>query len=492
MSQQETFLPRLLVLCSLLICGIILPSAALDRQGHLYSSDPVALWTGLQLQSLDVSDDFQSIDISVPFPAIPYFPKLTYHRQAFESKLSRGRWHSGGAHSMKAHLPFGLTFEAGQRLDNFGRRDDEFVGLTFTYSHLRNHHENWHHGRLGADRGAQIPQDLRKSESGGRFWKIAGSVALVAALAGGGGGGGGGGGSGSGSGSGSDSLSDTLVNNNPIGADGWQLVWQDAFDGNELNTDNWTARDSYNREDVSDLGACWGGGNNEAQCYTSRPENVSVIDGNLVLTALVENYTATNVNGQSASRNYTSGRIQTRNKQDFKYGRFEARIKLPSGDGVWPAFWMLPTDQVYGTWPFSGEIDIMENADGNGQIGGAIHYNNPNSAVYNNIYQTRSTAATPTDWNVYRVDWDQNNIRWYLNGENYYQVNKASWRNGPHAVGTSDHAPFDQDFHLILNLALGGGYTGGTVDDTAFGVDGHQMLVDYVKVYECAAGANAC
>jgi hypothetical protein len=79
-----------------------------------------------------------------------------------------------------------------------------------------------------------------------------------------------------------------------------------------------------------------------------------------------------------------------------------------------------------------------------------------------------------------------------LNGENYYQVNKASWRNGAHAVGTSDHAPFDQDFHLILNLALGGGYTGGTVDDTAFGVDGHQMLVDYVKVYECAAGANAC
>jgi beta-glucanase (GH16 family) len=270
------------------------------------------------------------------------------------------------------------------------------------------------------------------------------------------------------------------------------LVWQDGFDGNELNTDNWTARDSYEREDVNDLGACWGGGNNEAQCYTSRPENVSVIDGNLVLTALVENHTATNVNGQSASRNYTSGRIQTRNKQDFKYGRFEARIKLPSGDGVWPAFWMLPTDQVYGTWPFSGEIDIMENADGNGQIGGAIHYNNPNSAVYNNIYQTRSTAATPTDWNVYRVDWDQNNVRWYLNGENYYQVNKASWRNGAHAVGTSDHAPFDQDFHLILNLALGGGYTGGTVDDTAFGVDGHQMLVDYVKVYECAAGANAC
>jgi beta-glucanase (GH16 family) len=176
------------------------------------------------------------------------------------------------------------------------------------------------------------------------------------------------------------------------------LVWQDGFDGNELNTDNWTARDSYEREDVNDLGACWGGGNNEAQCYTSRPENVSVIDGNLVLTALVENHTATNVNGQSASRNYTSGRIQTRNKQDFKYGRFEARIKLPSGDGVWPAFWMLPTDQVYGTWPFSGEIDIMENADGNGQIGGAIHYNNPNSAVYNNIYQTRSTAATPTDW----------------------------------------------------------------------------------------------
>jgi beta-glucanase (GH16 family) len=458
-------------------------TGALAEEGllgqNLHEQSNVPLWGGLHVQSLDIRDDYQSIDVNMPLPALPYMPRFSYHHHAYETETRFSRaGQSGGARSLQAHLPFGLTLEAGHRVDAFGRREDEFIGLTFRYSDLKWHNERIPLRRLGVDRGAPMPEGLRKNEGGGSFWRIAGSVALVAILAGGGGGG--------------SSSSNNQVNNNAIGADGWQLVWQDNFDGNALNTDNWTARDSYEREDINDLGACWGGGNQEAQCYTPRPENVSVANGHLVLTALVENYTATNANNQAATRDYTSGRIQSRNKQDFKYGRFEARIKLPTGDGVWPAFWMLPTDEVYGTWPFSGEIDIMENADGNGSIGGATHYNNPQSVGYNNVFQTQSTAATPTDWNVYRVDWSQNNIRWFLNGEKYYELNKASWRNGPYAVGSSDHAPFDQDFHLILNLALGGNYTGGTIDDAAFGDDGHQMMVDYVKVYECAAGTNAC
>ena len=498
-SQSSTFI----VLLSFLVASPV--AGAADAQDNI-TPITVPSWGGLELQGLTVENDFRELDVAVPLPALPYMPKMSFHRYAYETKGRFGGWQKGGARVLKAYLPFGLELEAGHRLDRFGHRESEFVGLTFTYSHLQDHHENWHYGRLGADRGAPMPEHIGTDRGKVSFWQLARPIFLGAAMAlaldadsettvtGSDSGGqlpgdNGGGGSGS-SGSGSTSGSGTAPN--PATSDnGWQLVWQDEFEGTSLDTvNNWSTNDMYLR-DEEDRGAtaCFGGGNGEAQCYTSRPDNISISQGNLELIALIENYTATNNYGEPATRDYTSGRIHTRFKQDFKYGRVEARIKLPTGQGTFPAFWMLPTDNTYGFWPNSGEIDIMENGSGGPSIGGAIHYLNPQSNSH--TYQTQWVPASPSEFNVYRIDWHPDEIRWFLNDEPYWTADKASWRNGPHAVGTSDNAPFDQDFHIVLNLAIGGSI-GGAINNGEFPAGGHKMLVDYVRVYECQDGPNAC
>ena len=503
--KDRFLIKRLFILAALCAAGA--SSHAADRSEHTV----LPLWGGTEVQELTLENDLRFLDVSMPLPAVPYFPKLSYHRQAFETKSKIGDWKSGGAHSIKAHLPFGLTFEAGHRLDGFGNRDDEFVGITFTYSHLRDHHKNLHYGRLDTKRHASQSGSSGESSFSGRFWSIAGPFAIGAAI---------GllieddsksvrsrpstavvGNIGSVSTDNSsdddynsaDDSASTTPNPTPIqsGSNDWNLVWQDEFDGNSLDTvNNWSLNDMYLR-DLNDRGAtaCFGGGNGEAQCYTGRPDNVSVSNGNLELTALIETYTATNNYGDPATRGYTSGRIHTRLKRDFKYGRFEARIKLPKGQGTFPAFWMLPTDNTYGFWPNSGEIDIMENGSGGPSIGGAIHYLSPQANHH--TYQTRWIPAEPEKFNVYRVDWHPDEIRWYLNGQPYWTAPKTSWRDGPHAVGNSDNAPFDQDFHIVLNLAIGGSI-GGAITNSEFPDGGHKMLVDYVRVYECDGGPNAC
>ena len=466
-------------------------------------SNHVPVWAGVELQGLSVNSDLRKLDISIPLPALPFAPKLTYNRSAYELKTAFDGWQSGGAEALEAHLPFGLTLEAGRRLDRFGRQDDEFFGLTFNFSDLKRHHENRHYGRIYANQEKLTP--TYSTHFTDKVWSVVQPFAVGFAL-----------------GvfldnSFADTNSSLYVPPNNNGSvnnagdnddtgdsqpqpdnDGWFLVWEDLFDDNSLDTlNNWSANDMYDR-DLNDPGAtaCFGGGNGEAQCYTDRPQNVSVSNGNLELTGLIETYTATNNLGQTATRDYTSGRIHTRFKRDFKYGRFEARIKLPTGQGTFPAFWMLPTDNTYGFWPNSGEIDIMENGSGNPSIGGAIHYLSPQSNAH--TYQTSwipnaelPVAPSPGEFNVYRIDWHQDEIRWYFNDQPYWTAPKASWRGGPHAVGTSDNAPFDQDFHIVLNLALGGSI-GGAIDNSQFPAGGHKMLVDYVKVYECEDGPNAC
>ena len=125
----------------------------------------------------------------------------------------------------------------------------------------------------------------------------------------------------------------------------WELVWSDEFDGNSIDDDNWT-------HEVN----CDGGGNNESQCYTDSEDNSFVSDGSLKIVALPAE--------EGAQKPYTSARLNTRYKADFKYGRIEMRAKLPSGQGSWPAFWMMPTDEVFGGWPKSGKIDILEAVNG--------------------------------------------------------------------------------------------------------------------------------
>ena len=133
-------------------------AGAADAQDNI-TPITVPSWGGMELQGLTVENDFRELDVAVPLPAVPYMPKLSFHRHAYETKGRFGGWQKGGARVL-AHLPFGLELEAGHRLDRLGRRESEFVGLTFNYSHLQDHHENWHYGRLGANRGASMPEHI--------------------------------------------------------------------------------------------------------------------------------------------------------------------------------------------------------------------------------------------------------------------------------------------------------------------------------------------
>ncbi|WP_258104539.1 family 16 glycosylhydrolase [Marinoscillum sp. MHG1-6] len=236
------------------------------------------------------------------------------------------------------------------------------------------------------------------------------------------------------------------------------LVWSDEFDGTSLNTSDWT----YQLGTGCDEGIC-GWGNNELQSYAQ--ENVSVSNGNLTITAKKER-----IRGSQ----YTSGRINTINKQDFTYGRFEARIKLPEGGGLWPAFWMLPTDNAYGAWPQSGEIDIMEYVSWNAnQTLGYIHYGDlyPGNQNQGSIFELHSGNFFDS-YHDFALEWDANELRWFVDGI-LFQT-KTPEDLAPY------NWPFDQPFHIIMNVAVGGNL-GGEVDNTIFPAS---MDVDYVRVYD--------
>jgi beta-glucanase (GH16 family) len=235
------------------------------------------------------------------------------------------------------------------------------------------------------------------------------------------------------------------------------LVWSDEFNGSSLDQNKW----SYQIGDGCAEGIC-GWGNNELQYY--QESNVTVSNGQLHITAKKERVRA---------KSYTSGRIRTINKGDWTYGRFEARIKLPAGRGLWPAFWMLPTDEVYGGWPRSGEIDIMEyvGADPT-HVLGTIHYGD---AYPNNRFQGGKfdlyTGTFPEAFHDFAIEWENGVIRWFVDDILYLTKNAADI--SPY------HWPFDQRFHFLLNVAVGGNL-GGSVDDSIFP---QTMDVEYVRVY---------
>lgn len=245
-------------------------------------------------------------------------------------------------------------------------------------------------------------------------------------------------------------------------AGGWKLVWSDEFNGSAIDTSKWSF-------EVNALG----GYNNELQYYTARPENARIEDGHLVIEARKENYTSS-----EGTRGYTSARMRTLNKGDWLYGRMEARIKLPGGQGIWPAFWMLPTDNKYGAWAASGEIDIMEainlNANNN-NVYGSIHFGgvSPNNTHITVGYGLPDSAIN--NYHVYAVEWEPTQIRWYVDGALY--STQSSWW----SAGGAYPAPFDQRFHILLNLAVGGNWPGNPDGSTVFS---QQMDVDYVRVYQ--------
>ena len=239
-----------------------------------------------------------------------------------------------------------------------------------------------------------------------------------------------------------------------------QLVWADEFNGTSLDATKWTPQIGNG----CDIGLC-GWGNNELQYYTDKSTNLSVSDGYLVITARKE---------RIRSNEYTSARIRSIHKGDFTYGRMEARMKLSTGKGLWPAFWMMPTDDVYGGWPQSGEIDIMESIGSTpNTVHGTLHYGDP----YPNNKSTGNKYLLPTgnfndDFHIFAIEWEPNQIRWYVDGILY--STKTDQDLSPYRW------PFDQRFHFILNLAVGGNWPGNPDATTVFP---HSIYVDYVRVY---------
>ncbi|KAI3633991.1 hypothetical protein MIR68_007595 [Amoeboaphelidium protococcarum] len=241
------------------------------------------------------------------------------------------------------------------------------------------------------------------------------------------------------------------------------LVWEDNFDGGYGQPDltgKWNADDS-----------CFGmWANQEWECYTSKQDNV-LLDGygNLVLSFKQLNY---------SRGGYTSGKLTSR--QNWLYGRFEARIKVPKGQGVWPAFWMLPQDNKYGIWPFSGEIDIMEILGHKPrQLHGTIHYSDADGHG-SSSKSIEAADDLSSDFHIYAVEWDADEIRWYLDGAFYNKVSSSDTQYFQNPPSDGSLWPFNQPFNIILNLAVGGNWPGDPDPALTHG----ELVVDYVRVFQ--------
>lgn len=259
--------------------------------------------------------------------------------------------------------------------------------------------------------------------------------------------------------------------------DKWELEWNDEFDGNALDTTKW----DYQNGDGTEYGVS-GWGNEEQEYY--RPENLSVDNGVLTIEAKQQSY---------GGKSYTSSRIRTMTQDGevlyaTTYGRIEAKMKLPVGQGFWPAFWMLPATDTYTTWAASGELDIME-ARGRvpGAVDGTIHYGElwPNNKAIGDHYYFPD-GEDFSGYHVYGVEWDVNKITWYVDGHEYYSVSDWYSKGNGEPENYAYPAPFDEDFYILLNLAVGGSYDAG-VKPSASDFPA-SMEVDYVRVYKNTDG----
>lgn len=278
--------------------------------------------------------------------------------------------------------------------------------------------------------------------------------------------------------------------------DGWVLVWSDEFDGEAIDPTRW-------EHEVN----CWGGGNGEQQCYTDASHNAFVQDGRLHIVAHREDTSGPAVNDDdpaydpsdtSATLPYSSARLRTRDLGDWRFGRFEIRARLPFGQGTWPAIWMLPTARVYGGWAASGEIDIMEavnlRVEGENRVHGTLHYGSywPNNVYSGTEYTLPGGADPAADFHDYAVEWELGEVRWYVDGHHYATQRDDGWytlyedEQGQMVVGEGA-SPFDESFHLILNLAVGGAWAAnvnaGGIDESVFP---QELVVEHVRVYECS------
>lgn len=241
--------------------------------------------------------------------------------------------------------------------------------------------------------------------------------------------------------------------------EGYTLVWEEQFDGDSLNPDDWNVETHEP-----------GWVNNELQAYVDSPDNIYIEDGELVLKPI-----------ETGKGSYTSGRVNTQNKHDFKYGRFEARVRVPEGQGFLPAFWMMPTSEnLYGQWPRCGEIDIMEvMGQETDKSYGTVHFGNPHSESQGTCVLEEGSFSD--EYHVFSVDWEPGKIEWYVDGNPIHR--ETDWYSATEGQGEITYpAPFDQPFYIILNLAVGGSWVGNPDETTD--IENAEYRIDYVRVYQ--------
>lgn len=284
----------------------------------------------------------------------------------------------------------------------------------------------------------------------------------------------------------------------PVSAQDWQLVWSDEFDAPTIDRAKWDFEVD-----------CWGGGNSERQCYTASKRNAAIEDGKLVITALRQRsigpalpralrHKASDPNAE-ASRDFTSARLTTRGKAAWRYGRIEVRISLPHGQGTWPAIWMLPEKDSYGPWAASGEIDILEAVnlgvpcatcpgEREDTILGTLHFGGK--------WPDNRHAGTEVHFpgviegfHTFSIEWQNDRVIWQVDGRTYAERNSSEWWS---SGSKSPGAPFDREFHLILNLAIGGklaeGRNLGGVSTKDFP---KRFVIDWVRVWQKADDAGS-
>jgi beta-glucanase (GH16 family) len=240
------------------------------------------------------------------------------------------------------------------------------------------------------------------------------------------------------------------------------LVWNDEFEDSFIDNSKWNFEIGTGN---------WGWGNGESQFYTDNSDNAYIENGKLVIKAINENYSGSN---------YTSARMTTRNKGDFTYGKISARIKVPGAGGTWPAFWMMPTNSVYGGWPNSGEIDIMEHYGCNpDDVHSTVHNNtyNWNGGIPPTSYSTFTNATS--DFHIYELEWDEDTMIFHVDDiylGTYFRTN-SGWQQWP----------YDQDFYIILNLAIGSHFMQCDTENNLFP---QTLEVDYVRVYQKQGGCE--
>ena len=254
----------------------------------------------------------------------------------------------------------------------------------------------------------------------------------------------------------------------------WALVWADEFEGNTIDFAKWSREENN-----------YGGGNFERQAYRTDPRYSFVKDGNLNIAVYREAHTTTDGKTQP----YSSARLRTLNRGDWQFGRFEIRAKMPNGEGIWPAIWMMPTNSPYGTWAASGEIDIVESRGSKvRETLGALHFGGkwPNNVHLDHTYRFPGKDASE-DFHVYALEWNGSEISWFVDGVKWKTRKNSEWHST--AAPGNPSAPYDHHFHLILNVAVDGRFfekEDQKADRLPAGAFPQVMQVDYVRVYQWA------